>query len=162
MDLLGKCLLVKVFVVYDTKYGNTKLAAENIVDGLGEGEGLETAISDVKEVDLGKVAEYDAILIGTPNHIGSPTRIIKKFIDKLGKLDTKAKWIAVFDTNLGGSQLEKATKKMEKRINEKIPGSKLILPGLSIKVEGMKGPIEDRELLKCKEFGEKIANQLKT
>lgn len=154
--------MIKIFVVYDTKYGNTKLVAENIVDGLGEVEGLETAISDVKEVDLEKVADSDAILIGTPNHIGSPTRIIKKFIDKLGKLKSKAKWIAVFDTNLGGSQFEKATKKMEKRINEKISGLKLMLPGLSIKVEGMKGPVAERELRKCKEFGEKIANQLIT
>lgn len=154
--------MVKVFVIYDTKYGNTKLVAENIVDGLRGVEGLETAISDVKEVDFEKVADSDVILIGTPNHIGSPTRIIKKFIDKLGKLNSKAKWIAVFDTNLGGNQFEKATKKMEKRINEKIPGLKLILPGLSIKVEGMKGPIAEIELLKCKEFGEKIANQLKT
>ena len=106
--------MVKVFVVYDTKYGNTKLVAENIVDGLGEIEGLKTAISDVEEIDLEKVADSDVILIGTPNHIGGPTRIIRKFIDKLGKLNSKAKWIAVFDTNLGGSQFEKATKKMEK------------------------------------------------
>jgi flavodoxin len=40
--------LAKVFVVYDTKYGNTKLVAEKIVDGLREVEGTETAISDVE------------------------------------------------------------------------------------------------------------------
>ena len=56
--------MVKVFVVYDTKYGNTKLVAEKIVEGMKEIEGIETAISDVKEVDLEKVAGYDAILIG--------------------------------------------------------------------------------------------------
>jgi hypothetical protein len=50
---------------------------------------------------------------------------------------------------------------MEKRINEKIPGLKLIVPGLSIKVGGMKGPIVDGEPPKCKEFGKKIATQLK-
>jgi len=38
-------LLVKVFVVYDTKYGNTKLAAETIVEGMREVEGIETAMS---------------------------------------------------------------------------------------------------------------------
>jgi hypothetical protein len=32
---------------------------------------------------------------------------------------------------------------------------------LSIKVEGMKGPIADDALPKCKDFGKKIANQLK-
>jgi len=153
---------VKVFVVYDTKWGNTKLVAEKIVEGMREVEGIETAISDVEEVDLERVADSDAILIGSPNHMGGPVRGIKKLIDKLGKLDLKAKWIAVFDTNLGGNQLEKAVKKMEKRIGEKIPRLKLIAPGLSIEVGGMKGPIVDGELPKCKDFGKKIANQLET
>ncbi|MCP8305620.1 MAG: flavodoxin domain-containing protein, partial [archaeon] len=74
---------MKVFVVYDTKYGNTKLVAETIVEGMREVEGIETAISDVEEVDLERVADYDAILIGSPNHWGGPVRGIKKLIDKL-------------------------------------------------------------------------------
>ncbi|UCC58320.1 MAG: flavodoxin domain-containing protein, partial [Candidatus Bathyarchaeum sp.] len=79
--------MVKVFVVYDTKYGNTKLVAETIVEGMREVGEIETAISDVEEVDLERVADYDAILIGSPNHWGGPVRGIKKLIDKLGKLD---------------------------------------------------------------------------
>jgi hypothetical protein len=51
---------------------------------------------------------------------------------------------------------------METRINEKIPGLQLIIPGLSIQVTGMKGPIAEGELPKCVEFGKKIATQLKT
>ncbi len=66
--------MVKVFVVYDTKWGNTKLVAEKIVEGMKEVEGIETAISDVEEVDLEKVADYDAILIGSPNHWGRTCR----------------------------------------------------------------------------------------
>jgi hypothetical protein len=50
---------------------------------------------------------------------------------------------------------------MEKKINEKFPGRKLITSGLSIKVGGMKGPIVKGELPKCKEFGKKIARQMK-
>jgi hypothetical protein len=73
----------------------------------------------------------------------------------------KAKWVTVFDTYLGGD-FEKAVKKMEKRISEKIPGLKLITSGLSIRVGGMEGPIVEGELFKCKDFGKKIANQLKT
>ena len=69
--------MVKVFVVYDTKYGNTKLVAENIVEGMREVEGIETAISDVKEVILEKVADSDAILIGSPNHVGRPAAALK-------------------------------------------------------------------------------------
>ena len=153
--------MVKVFVVYDTKYGNTRLVAEKIVEGIREVKGIEATMSDVEEVNIENVADYDAILIGSPNHMGGPVRGIKKLIEKLGKLELKAKWVAVFDTYLGGD-FEKATKKMEKRINEKIPSLKLITPGLSVKVAGMKGPIIDGELPKCKDFGKRIANQLKT
>jgi flavodoxin len=99
--------------------------------------------------------------VGSPNHFGGPTRSINKFIDKLGKLDLKGKLFAVFETYLG-KDFEKAVKKMKKRINEKVPGWKLIVPGLAIKVEEMKGPIVDGELPKCKEFGKKIANKLKS
>jgi len=153
--------LVKVFVVYDTKYGNTKIVAEEILEGLREVEGVETAISDVEKVDLGRVANSEAILIGTPNHMGGPAWTIRKFIDKLGKVDLKAEWAAVFDTYLGGD-FEKAVKKMEKRIREKIPRLKLVSPGLSVRVEGMKGPIAEGELPKCREFGKKIATQITT
>jgi hypothetical protein len=73
----------------------------------------------------------------------------------------KAKWVAVFDTYLG-EDFEKAVKKMEKRIGEKVPGLKLMTSGLSIRVGGTKGPIVEGELPRCKDFGKKIANQLRT
>jgi len=153
--------LAKVIVIYESKYGNTKLVAEEIVEGIRKVEGIEVALSELKEVDLDKILDYHAILIGSPNHFGGPTRSIKKFIDRLGKLTLKKRAFAVFDTYIK-RDLEKTEKKMEKRIKEKVPESKLLVPGLSIKVQGMKGPILEEELPKCKEFGNKIAAQLKT
>jgi len=154
-------LLAKVIVVYESKYGNTKLVAEKIIEGIKEIKEIETVLSEAKKVDLNQIANYDAILIGSPNHFGGPTRGIKKFIDKLGKLNLGEKRFAVFDTYLG-EDFEKAVKKMEKRINEKVPGLKMIAPGLSIRVQGMKGPIAEAELPKCKDFGKKLATQIKT
>jgi len=153
--------LAKVIVVYESKYGNTKLVAETIIEGMRQVKGIETALNEVKEVDISQISSYDAILIGSPNHVGGPTRGIKKFIDKLGKLNLSGKRFAVFDTYLG-MDFEKAVKKMEKRINEKVPGLKMMASGLSIRVQGMKGPIAEGELPKCKEFGKKLATQIKT
>ena len=153
--------LAKVIVTYESKYGNTKLVAETIVEGMSEVEGIEAVLSELKEVDLNKIPDCDAILVGSPNRFGGPTRGVKKFIDKLGKLNLEGKPVAVFDTYLG-KDFEKAVKKMEKRISEKVPGLKQIAPGLSIKVQGMKGPIVEGELPKCKDFGKKIATQIKT
>jgi len=156
----GGSLVAKVVVVYESKYGNTKLVAETIIEGMKEVSGIETVLSELKEVDLNQVREFDAILVGSPNHIGGATRSIKKFIDKLGNLNLEGKLAAVFDTYIG-KDFEKAVKKMEKQISEKVPGLKLAAPGLSIRVKGMKGPIAEGELPKCKEFGTKIAIQTK-
>jgi len=155
--------VLKVIVVYESKYGNTKLVAETIIEGMSRVEGIETVIKELKDVDLNKIAVYDAILIGSPNHYGGPTKGVKEFIDRLGKFHLNGKLFAVFDTYLGKKSdyfFEKAVKKMVKIINEKIPALKQIAPGLSLKVQGMKGPIVEGELPKCKEFGKKIANQL--
>ena len=70
------------------------------------------------------------------------------------------KWIAVFDTYMGGD-FEKVVKKMEKKIGDKLPSLQLLTSGLSIRVKGIKGPIMENELPKCINFGKKIANQLK-
>lgn len=154
-------MAARVIAIYESKYGNTKLVGETIAEGMREVEGTEAVVSEVKEVDLSKISDYDAILVGSPTHIGGPTRGIKQFIDKLGKLPLKGKLFAAFGTYLVGKDFQKAVKKMEKRISQKVPGAKLAAPGLSIRVQGMKGPISEGELPKCKEFGNKIATQLK-
>jgi len=153
--------LAKVIVVYESKYGNTKRVAETIIEGMNEIERIEAVLKEPKHMEPTEVLDYDVILIGSPNHIGGPTRGIKKFIDKLGKIGLEEKVGSVFDTYLG-RDFNKAVRKMEKRINDKVPGLKLITPGLSIKVGGMKGPIAEGELPKCKEFGKKLATQIKT
>ena len=153
--------MARVFIVYDTKYGNTKLVAEKIAEGIREFKEIETEVNDVKEVDLKKIAGSDAILIGAPNHMGNPSRTIMKFIDQLSKLELKPKGVAVFDTYMG-KDFEKAAKKMENRLREKIPALKLMTPGLSIRVDDMKGPITEGDLPKAIEFGKKIATQLRT
>ena len=152
--------MAKVIITYESKYGNTKLVAEAIAEGVKESSGVEAEFSEIKEVDLGKLVDYDAILVGSPNHMGRATRGIKNFIDKLGKLNLEGKLAAVFDTYMGGD-FEKAVKKMEKQLGEKVSGLKIPVPGLSIRVDGMKGPVTEGELPKCREFGAKIAAQLK-
>lgn len=141
-----------------TKYGNTKIVAETIAEGL---EGHEATISDVEDINMIKLPYFDAILIGSPNHLGAPARVISKFIDSLGKLDLAGKRVTVFDTYMGGD-FNKAVSKMEKRLMDNVPDLDLISPGLSIKVDGMKGPVAEGELQKCTEFGRKISGQVES
>ena len=152
--------MAKAILVYESKYGNTKLVAEMIVEGMNQVSGMEAVLAEVNGVDLNQIDEFDTILVGSPNHMGGATRSIGEFIGKLGKLNLQSKRGAVFDTYLA-KDFEKAVKKMEKQMGEKVRGLTLVAPGLSIMVDGMKGPITDGELPKCKEFGIKIATQMK-
>ena len=153
--------MVEVYVVYDSKYGNTKLVAENILKGIREVEGIEAAIGYVKEVDAEKVANYNVIVLGAPNHMGRPSRTMTKFVDKLAEIDLKVKDVAVFGTYAGRIRtVDRAVKKLEKMVKKKLPNVNLISPTLSVRVNGVTGPIVEGELPKCVDFGKKIANQL--
>jgi len=152
--------MVRAIIVYESKYGNTKAVAEMIAEGMNQVSGTDAVLAEVGEVNFSQMDGFDAILVGSPNHMGRATRSIRKFIDKLGKLNLDKKQGAVFDTYLA-KDFEKAVKKMEKQISDRVPGLKLVAPGLSIRVDGMKGPITGGEFPKCKEFGLKVATQIK-
>jgi len=152
---------LNVLIVYETKFGNTKQAAETIAEGIKEGERIEAEVINVNEVDYSKVQDFDAIIIGSPTWAGNCTDTIKNFINELAGLSLNEKFYAVFDTNSGIPLLSKAVKKMEKRIGKQLPNLKRILPGLPIRVKGTKGPIVEGELPKCQNFGKEIALNLK-
>jgi len=149
---------MKALIVFDTKHGNTQKVAELIADGINSVQGNETEVNNVKAVDLNEEKSYDLIVIGSPNHVGSHVKTIKKFIKNLPSAALKFNSFAAFDTYMG-KDFEKAVKKMEKQLNEKFPASTMALPGLSIKVGGMKGPIVEEDLSKCKEYGIKLAKK---
>jgi menaquinone-dependent protoporphyrinogen IX oxidase len=146
---------MRVLIAYDTKYGNTKKVAELITEGIKSVEGNEVTLNHVKDIDLSKDEAYDLLIIGSPNHIGSHTKSVKKFVNKLSKAPIKVNSFAVFDTYMA-KDFEKAAKKLEKLIKEKMPDVNKASSGLSIKVDGMKGPINEEDLPKCKEFGIKL------
>ena len=162
---------MKALVAYDTKFGNTQRVAELIAEGLQEAD-IEASVQNMKSVNFDAVGGYDAIFMGSPNHIRRPTGTFKKFVKNLQKLDLKDKTLVAFDTysigkpeegvelKPGGNQFQVALQKMETRIREKLPNLKLLTPGLSIAVVGQRGPILDMELAKCKEFGKTVALKL--
>jgi menaquinone-dependent protoporphyrinogen IX oxidase len=153
---------MKAIIIYDSKYGNTANVAENILEGLKQLGGIEATIGYVKEVDPQTIVGYDALIIGAPNHMGKPSRTITKFVDSLSGAHVDAKWVAAFDTYFQRQKyFEKAMKKLEKHINKQLPNATPITSGLSVKVNGVNGPIADSELLKAKEFGKQLATTLR-
>lgn len=152
---------MKVLIFYDSKYGNTKLAAEKIAEGI-KSEGINAELSYVKDALLKGTVIADALVLGAPNHMGRPSRTMKKFIDSLKGVDLKTEKVAVFGTYSGRvRQQDRAEKKLEKLVAEKLPNLKMVVPGLSVRVNGVSGPVVEEELPKCIEFGKVIAAQIK-
>ena len=110
---------MKVFIIYDSKYGNTKTVAKNILEGLKQVEGIEADIGYSKKFDFQRLVCYDGLILGAPNHMGRPSRIMK-FIDMLAELELKAKNVAVFWTYSGRKRpVDRAVKKLEILLGEK-------------------------------------------
>jgi flavodoxin len=152
---------MKVLIVYETKYGNTKIAAETIGKVIKEA-GNEVTVVKVDAVEMDNLKDYGAIVVGSPTYASSQAKSIKKFISSLSvEENTK---IVVFDTHSGdgistGGPMRRAVKKMEKQI-EKNPNLKKIMDGLQVAVKGLQGPLIEGELEKCKAFAKEIAKNL--
>ena len=109
---------MKVLIVYETKYGNTKKAAETMGDVIKEA-GNDVTIMKVDAVESERIKDYEALVIGSPTYASSQAKSIKKFISSLD-VDAGTK-IVVFDTHSGdgintGGPMRRAVKKMEKEI----------------------------------------------
>lgn len=155
----GVFVLVRVLIVFWSKYGNTKAVAEAIAKGIKVAKDVIVVVKDVRETKPEEVLEYDVLIIGSPNHGGGPVGDVENFLKKLEKLNLKAKSGAVFDTHARDDL--KVVQKMEKQIQEKIPGLKLVAPGLSTQIKGfLKGPLIEGELTKAEEFGKSISNKI--
>jgi flavodoxin len=146
----------KALVVYDSKYGNTKIVAEKIAEGITAAGGMKTDLGFMDDVDVTKIPEYDILVIGSPNHYSKPSKKASEFMKKLEGLDLEGKKVAAFDTCLR-KQEGRTFGRIEKHVREIAPGARFVTPGLSILVGGSKGPILEGELLKCEEFGRRIA-----
>ena len=152
-------LMVKVSVFYDSKYGNTRLAAEKIVEGL-QSSGVEADLANVKDVKPGAVYS-EVIVMGAPNHMAAPSRTMKRFVEYLATADLKATRYAVFGTYAGRARpVDRAVKKLEALARAKMPALKPVLSALSVRVNGVSGPVMDGELDRCVEFGKEIAAKL--
>lgn len=75
--------MINALILYATTYGNTKKLAEAITKGAQSVEGTTAILKQVEEVQADDLVEADAIILGSPVHMGSPDWRVKKFIDEV-------------------------------------------------------------------------------
>lgn len=71
----------KVLIVYATTYGNTHKMALAVADGVKTVSGSTATVKTAENATSEDVETSDALIIGSPVHMGSPDWRVKKFID---------------------------------------------------------------------------------
>lgn len=126
--------MTKVLVLYHSMYGHMEIMAQEVAAGAASVSGVEVTVKRVAETmdeeafknAGGKVdqeaeiaspeelADYDAIIIGTPTRFGSMSAQMRNFLDRTGGLWAKGalvgKVASVFtSTGTGGGQEQTIT-----------------------------------------------------
>ncbi|MFV0476079.1 MAG: NAD(P)H:quinone oxidoreductase [Pikeienuella sp.] len=105
--------MTKVLVVYYSSYGHIETMAEAVADGAREVGGVEAVVKRVAELvpeeiakksgfkldqaapiaDPNELADYDAVIFGTPTRFGNMAAQMKQFLDQTGGLWAAGKLI---------------------------------------------------------------------
>lgn len=75
--------MTHVLIVYASQWGSTKKMAEAIAQGAQEEEGTTVVLKEAPEAGNEDVLKADALILGTPVHMGSMDWQVKKFIDEV-------------------------------------------------------------------------------
>jgi len=126
---------LKILVVYDTSSSkrNTEKVAAAISEVL-KVKGHNVDCMYIKDVDPGRVKNYDGVVAGAPTQWLRATKSIVQFLDTLPKDEFSGKIGAAFDTQLERMMSGNAAKGIEKKLPKL--GFKIIMPPLVTYVEG--------------------------
>ena len=163
---LGGGLKIKGIVVYDTSYGNTRKVAETIAETLKE-SGIEIDLFDVKGVKKLSAKAYDFLVLGSPTRFGTMSFAIRGFLGKVKKEEWMSKPFAAFDTenpeNIEKARAENKEWSAGEKISEKLRDKKMkqLLPVFKALVLGQKGPLQEGEIDRTKDYARELDAKLK-
>lgn len=73
--------MAKVLIVYTSLFGNTQKLAQSIAEGAASIPGTSVVIRTAEEATQEEVHSCDALILGSPVHMGTLDWRLKKFID---------------------------------------------------------------------------------
>jgi len=152
---------MKGIVIFDTSYGNTKIISEAISETLKE-SGIEVDTFYVKDVKKLSAKDYSFLVLGSPTRFGTMSLAIRFFLGKVKSEEWMNKPFAAFDTENPENR-----EKNEWSAAEKIAGSlrdkkmNQVVPVLKAAVLGQKGPLQEGEIERAKEYARELAIKLK-
>lgn len=152
---------MKVLVVYDSVFGNTKKVAQAIGDALGA-QALH--VGDVKPAHL---AGLDALIVGSPTQAFQPLKPVKAFLKAIPKGALKGIKVAAFDTRADVKEVNSpiltafvkvfgyAAEPVAARLIKK-GGTQAMAPA-GFFVNGKEGPLKDGELERAAAWAQQMS-----
>lgn len=155
---------MKPLVIYDSKYGNTKIIAEQIAKGA---KGLVMRAADVKQMEWDLVK---LLIVGSPTQGGRPTQAVVDIFSYIHDKALKGIKVAAFDTRYDEKKANMFLKLLMKTIKyaaEKIhnllisKGGESIAPPMGFIVEEKSGPLRVGEKERALKWGMQLAKKHK-
>ena len=90
---------MKLAVIYDSKTGNTRQAAEGIAEGMNQTEGVDAKAFSIGDVDEEFVREAKGVVVGSPSYAAAMTPDMHGWLlTKAGGLGMAGKLAGAFAT----------------------------------------------------------------
>ena len=145
---------MKIVVIYDSFFGNTKQIAQTIGNALNENNEVE--VLDVSMVLHNQISSIDILIVGSPTRGFRPSENSINFLKSIAKTGLKGVKVAAFDTRLSLPKIKSksirfivktggyAAKHIAKALQKK-GGISVLLPE-GFLVAGEEGPLVEGEL----------------
>ena len=156
---------MKVFVIYDSVFGNTEKIAQTIGAALARDNDVQ--IKPVGEVEAGYEQGLEMLVVGSPTRSFRPTEAVTNFLKAMPKNLLKNTQVAAFDTRLALETIDSsalrfivdkggyAAKTIAKELEKK--GGYLLVPPEGFLVTGEQGPLKEGELERAAKWGETLS-----
>ncbi len=158
-------MTMKILVIYDSVFGNTKAIAQAIGETLGSfGEALMVHVKDAKP---GQLTGLSLLVVGSPTRAFRPTKDITGFLKKIPIGSLNGVKVAAFDTRLSATEMDSgpiktfvklfgyAAKPIADRLVKK--GGVLAAPPEGFFVADTEGPLTGGEIERANKWAKTIA-----
>jgi flavodoxin len=149
----------RILILYDTQFGNTKRVAQEIASAIQIDENITTTVTTGHDPEVENVSGYDAVLFGGPTRAFRATRGALNSIKRAAKAGLDGKVVACFGTYLVGDT-SRGVKAMDKLLSKAAQGAYHIKPGFSARVDGVRGPLNDKVIPDIPKFAKAIVDEI--
>jgi flavodoxin len=151
---------MNALVVYFSKYGNTKMVAEEIGDTLRSEGDVRVVSAEVLTAE--DIDQVDLVVMGSPTHNMNLPKAVRPVFERMPKRVLEGKSFAAFDTSYKMSWLLNrftAGKRLDSKLHKL--GGKRILPSEIFHVVESEGPLYDGENERARAWAGVILERIK-